>query len=68
MNEKVDGPIAGIGFGYIPQSGSIQFNIGIRYEHDRRANENVKGTRIYILLNSYLKVFVKKETYNKICI
>jgi hypothetical protein len=34
LEEKVAGPTAGIGFGYLFEpSGRVQFNIGLRYQH-----------------------------------
>jgi len=34
LDQKVAGPVGGLGFGYLfPQSGTIRFNISLRYEH-----------------------------------
>ncbi len=33
-DEKVAGPTAGIGFGYLFELGNIPFNVGLRYEHN----------------------------------
>jgi len=34
VDQKVAGPTGGLGFGYLfPESGSIRFNISLRYEH-----------------------------------
>ena len=46
--EKVAGPMAGVGFGYLfESSGRVQFNIGLRYQHSFAApGANVIAFRV----------------------
>lgn len=58
VNVKVDGPVAGIGFGYLFQpSGRIQFNIGLRFDH----SFGNTGTNILAVRISHAFTFGRRE-------
>lgn len=58
-NEKVAGPTAGVGFGYLIDLGRIPFNLGLRYEH----NFGNYATNIFAFRISHSFGSGKKDDY-----